>query len=131
MFGSTTRLLAEDVNDTTADRSYTSWVHVDTPVYAILQQSSLQFIVGGVRRGVIRKALNREGSAWKDWAAHLFCGPCAVAQENTEVRRYRREMQARMEPSPATFRQEQALLAAELDDEEEEEEEEEEEVLKK
>lgn len=44
------------------------------------------------RRTQIRKKYNLEGSKSKDWAVTLLCTPCALAQDDIEVRLREREL---------------------------------------
>lgn len=113
VFGSTSRLLAENPLNAEADHRNTNWWHVDTFLYTLLAQGHLEFLLGATRRGVIRKKLNIEGSCGNDWATHIFCGPCAIAQESQEVNKFRSRAQAAgfISPQVARYRDEQNELA--------------------
>lgn len=114
LFGSTSRLLAEDLENTEADFRQTNWLHIDTILYGILAHSGIQCLLGATRRTVIREELNIQGSIFKDWMTHIFLGPCAIAQESVEIRRHRSNTLS--QASQIRYHEEQLALMNEMEE---------------
>lgn len=90
-----------------------SWRHyINTTSIGYSLMSYWTYSVGNIvwrthRRNTIRKRYQIEGSCVKDFAATTFCSPCALAQEDYEIKTREQEIHN------VDFKQGQQQLAAE------------------